>query len=88
MDLERESLDVVFARAAAAAAAELDATRCGPCSRRRRRRPSCTPCSTSRFPWTVSRSTTCVTNYRTTTADIDRTVDVLRTLGADLAPLP
>jgi hypothetical protein len=36
----------------------------------------------------VSRSTTCVTNYRTTTADIDRTVDVLRTLGADLAPLP
>jgi aromatic-L-amino-acid/L-tryptophan decarboxylase len=30
----------------------------------------------------------CVTNYRTTTADIDRTIDVLRRLGADLAPLP
>jgi aromatic-L-amino-acid/L-tryptophan decarboxylase len=28
----------------------------------------------------------CVTNYRTTTADIERTVDVLRTLGDDLAP--
>ena len=28
----------------------------------------------------------CVTNYRTTNADIERTVDVLRTLGADLAP--
>jgi glutamate/tyrosine decarboxylase-like PLP-dependent enzyme len=30
----------------------------------------------------------CVTNHRTTAADIDRTVDVLRRLGADLAPRP
>ena len=29
----------------------------------------------------------CVTNYRTTTADIERTVDVLHNLGASLAPL-
>jgi aromatic-L-amino-acid/L-tryptophan decarboxylase len=29
----------------------------------------------------------CVTNYRTTTADIERTVDVLCKLGADLVPL-
>jgi aromatic-L-amino-acid decarboxylase len=27
----------------------------------------------------------CVTNYRTTSADIDRTLDILRSLGADLA---
>src|SRR4051794_17376828 len=30
----------------------------------------------------------CVTNFRTTSADIDRTLDVLRSLGADLAPPP
>jgi aromatic-L-amino-acid/L-tryptophan decarboxylase len=30
----------------------------------------------------------CVTNFRTTSADIDRTLDVLRSLGADLAPAP
>jgi aromatic-L-amino-acid decarboxylase len=29
----------------------------------------------------------CVTNFRTTTADVERTVDVLRRLGAVLAPL-
>jgi aromatic-L-amino-acid decarboxylase len=28
----------------------------------------------------------CVTNFRTTSADIERTLDVLRSLGADLAP--
>jgi aromatic-L-amino-acid/L-tryptophan decarboxylase len=30
----------------------------------------------------------CVTNHRTTTADIDGTVDLLRRLGADLTPRP
>jgi aromatic-L-amino-acid decarboxylase len=30
----------------------------------------------------------CVTNFRTTSADIGRTLDVLRSLGADLAQPP